>query len=131
MNPQPAFVSSFTPSLTTTSVANSFLSSAPVRPPRTVAVTPCMALETKEKPKVTQSPFRTLEANRAAKVDSAYRGLQGFTPYAEKVNGRLAQLGFVIALVTELVSGKGINEQILIMFSPLIHVVESLAKLAH
>eukprot|EP00171_Calliarthron_tuberculosum_P005749 IDg5749t1 len=59
------------------------------------------------------------EENRRIRKDSEYRGPQGFTMYAERVNGRLAQLGFVIGLVTELASGKPMGEQILIMFSPL------------
>ena len=62
---------------------------------------------------------KTTETARPAR-DAEYRGPQGWTPYAEKVNGRLAQLGFVIGLVTEIVSGKPISEQILVMFSPLV-----------
>ena len=62
---------------------------------------------------------KTTEVARPAR-DAEYRGPQGWTPYAEKVNGRMAQLGFVIGLVTEIVSGKPISEQILVMFSPLV-----------
>ncbi|MFE4107437.1 chlorophyll a/b-binding protein [Almyronema epifaneia] len=32
----------------------------------------------------------------------------GFTPAAERLNGRLAMLGFVTAVVIELVSGEGV-----------------------
>jgi hypothetical protein len=32
----------------------------------------------------------------------------GFNPSAENLNGRLAMIGFVALLVTELVTGKGI-----------------------
>ena len=32
----------------------------------------------------------------------------GFTPFAENLNGRFAMLGFVSALLVELVSGQGI-----------------------
>lgn len=31
----------------------------------------------------------------------------GFTPYAEKVNGRLAMLGFVALLAVEVLTGQG------------------------
>ena len=42
-----------------------------------------------------------------AKVDpNAW--ITGFTPQAEKWNGRFAMLGFVAALITELASGQGI-----------------------
>ena len=34
--------------------------------------------------------------------------ISGFTPQAENWNGRIAMLGFVAALVTELVSGQGV-----------------------
>lgn len=61
--------------------------------------------------------------------EGEYRGPQGWTPYAEKVNGRLAQFGFVIGLVTEIVSGKPISEQILLMFSPLVAAANGLAVL--
>ncbi len=36
----------------------------------------------------------------------------GFVNFAETWNGRLAMLGFVIGLVTELLSGQGILSQI-------------------
>jgi Chlorophyll A-B binding protein len=32
----------------------------------------------------------------------------GFTPSAENLNGRLAMIGFVAAVVTELVTGQGV-----------------------
>ena len=32
----------------------------------------------------------------------------GFTPSAENLNGRAAMIGFVAALVTELVTGQGV-----------------------
>ena len=70
----------------------------------------------------------TVEIARPAR-DAEFRGPQGWTPYAEKVNGRLAQLGFVIGLVTEIVSGKPISEQILVMFSPLVATANELTVL--
>ncbi|MFM7427920.1 MAG: chlorophyll a/b-binding protein [Elainella sp.] len=36
----------------------------------------------------------------------------GFTQFAETWNGRLAMLGFVIGLATELLTGQGILSQI-------------------
>lgn len=39
----------------------------------------------------------------------------GFTAAAESWNGRLAMLGFIIGLLTELLTGKGILEQIGLM----------------
>ncbi|KPQ35932.1 MAG: Chlorophyll A-B binding protein [Phormidesmis priestleyi Ana] len=39
----------------------------------------------------------------------------GFTEFAETWNGRLAMIGFVAAIVTEMLSGKGILEQLGLM----------------
>ncbi|MEL7085031.1 MAG: high light inducible protein [Cyanobacteria bacterium P01_A01_bin.3] len=39
----------------------------------------------------------------------------GFTGFAEKWNGRLAMLGFVIGIATELLTGEGILTQIGLM----------------
>lgn len=39
----------------------------------------------------------------------------GFTNFAEVWNGRLAMLGFVIGLTTELITGQGILSQIGLM----------------
>ncbi len=39
----------------------------------------------------------------------------GFTHFAETWNGRLAMLGFVIGLATELLTGQGILSQIGLM----------------
>jgi Chlorophyll A-B binding protein len=39
----------------------------------------------------------------------------GFTQFAETWNGRLAMLGFVIGLATELLTGQGILTQIGLM----------------
>ena len=36
----------------------------------------------------------------------------GFVPFAESLNGRLAMLGFVIGLATELLTGQGILGQL-------------------
>ena len=39
----------------------------------------------------------------------------GFTAFAENWNGRLAMLGFLIGLLTELITGKGILAQLGLM----------------
>jgi hypothetical protein len=39
----------------------------------------------------------------------------GFTNFAENWNGRLAMLGFVIGVATELLTGKGILSQLGLM----------------
>jgi hypothetical protein len=39
----------------------------------------------------------------------------GFTAFAENWNGRLAMLGFVIGVATELLTGKGILAQLGLM----------------
>ncbi len=39
----------------------------------------------------------------------------GFTQFAETWNGRLAMLGFVIAIATELLTGQGILSQLGLM----------------
>uniref|UniRef100_A0A7S1TKM3 Uncharacterized protein n=1 Tax=Erythrolobus australicus TaxID=1077150 RepID=A0A7S1TKM3_9RHOD len=51
--------------------------------------------------------FETIESNnlkKAAASDSAPLRPQGFTPYAEIINGRFAMLGFTLALLTEAIS---------------------------
>ncbi|HIK38434.1 MAG: high light inducible protein [Geminocystis sp.] len=42
-------------------------------------------------------------------------GKFGFTTFAENWNGRLAMLGFVIGILTELITGKGILAQLGLM----------------
>ena len=42
-------------------------------------------------------------------------GKVGFTPFAETWNGRLAMLGLAIGFITELMTGKGILEQLGLM----------------
>jgi Chlorophyll A-B binding protein len=42
-------------------------------------------------------------------------GKVGFTAFAETWNGRLAMMGFVIGLATELLTGQGILAQIGLM----------------
>ena len=42
----------------------------------------------------------------------------GFTFFAEQLNGRMAMMGFVIGLATELLTGKGILAQLGILVLP-------------
>ncbi|AFZ53020.1 high light inducible protein [Cyanobacterium aponinum UTEX 3222] len=42
-------------------------------------------------------------------------GKLGFTAFAENWNGRLAMLGFLIGIATELMTGKGILAQLGLM----------------
>jgi hypothetical protein len=39
----------------------------------------------------------------------------GFTPEAEILNGRIAMLGFVIGVLTELITGQGVLSQLGLM----------------
>jgi hypothetical protein len=39
----------------------------------------------------------------------------GFTTFAEKLNGRVAMIGFVIGIATELLTGQGILAQLGLM----------------
>jgi len=43
------------------------------------------------------------------------QGKFGFTEFAENWNGRLAMLGFVIGIATELITGQGILAQLGLM----------------
>lgn len=43
------------------------------------------------------------------------KGTVGFTGFAETWNGRLAMLGFVIGIATELMTGQGILAQLGLM----------------
>lgn len=74
-------------------------------------------IESKEKA-VTPS----VQADRSSKSSSLSSGPQGFTPYAERINGRAAQIGFFSALVIELVTGKSIVDQILFILSPITNI---------
>lgn len=124
-----SFNTAFVPSAglvgTTSFIGARSNTTSPRRPGRALVPT---AVLSGDKRAFTSKPYGDNE-NARARRESAYTGPQGWTPYAEKVNGRLAQLGFVIGLVTEIASGKPIGTQILIMFSPFIHLVQAIAHL--
>lgn len=81
-----------------------------------VAATPVLARTT---PSVSSTSFaarRTISvpARRSATIMMADKEPipQGFTPFSEVLNGRAAMLGFVLAIVTEAITGKGIVGQV-------------------
>mmetsp|Transcript_7121 Transcript_7121/g.15221 ORF Transcript_7121/g.15221 Transcript_7121/m.15221 type:complete len:117 (-) Transcript_7121:86-436(-) len=51
-----------------------------------------------------RTTFASIEENKRIKQDAEETGPQGFTAYSEKVNGRLAMIGFTLALVTEAIA---------------------------
>ena len=131
MSPQltPAFAPSASLSLT----SSAFTSSTSVRP-RVVRSAPARVTAVLGTKKGKGETAETIEAmdlsrtekNRRIKALAVDTDPQGFTEYSEKVNGRLAQMFFVIGLITEIASGKPMSEQILIMFSPFIEAVQLL-----
>eukprot|EP00871_Galdieria_phlegrea_P003541 jgi/Galph1/4188/GphlegSOOS_G2823.1 len=62
-----------------------------------------MAAEAKPK-EGNESPYRKIEESSEARKKAEYRGPQGFTPYAETVNGRLAMIGFFTMIAAELLN---------------------------
>jgi len=54
--------------------------------------------------------LRLAQQNETLMADSSSRF--GFVAFAETWNGRLAMLGFVIGLATELLTGQGVLQQI-------------------
>lgn len=128
----PAFVP-VVPTSASTFNGKQIVSRSPVRAPllskRTRLAAPRMAVDFEPEPQIsTEGTFKTLDKNRSAKYKSAYRGPQGFTPYAETINGRAAAMGFVIGLVVEIVTGKTMGQQIMFIFSPVTNIVENVFR---
>lgn len=57
-------------------------------------------------------------------------GPQGFTPFAEQLNGRVAQTFFIIGLATEIISGAPMTEQIGLLLHPLENGAQALEATA-
>lgn len=78
-----------------------------------------MMAKIKEQLKAENATFRYTEEARIAKEESLYTPTRGWTDAAETLNGRLAMMGFIIGLTTELITGQGINAQMAALFAPL------------
>ena len=65
---------------------------------------------TESRPNVVHDPLRFAQHFETPVADSPSRF--GFVQFAETWNGRLAMLGFVIGLATELLTGQGVLSQI-------------------
>lgn len=123
-----AFVSSFTPTVNS-ALPTSFTSTAlchQTAPQTGDATIPhrsvTMKVDLKEKIKADNATFKYLEEARLAKEQSLYTPQRGFTDAAETLNGRMAMMGFVLGLTTELITGKGINAQMAALFGPLLNL---------
>lgn len=118
-----AFVSSFTPSVKSSSLSSATAVTSRTAPhPPTIAAPVSMKVDITERIKAENKTFRYLEDNRRAKEASLYTPQRGFTEFAETLNGRMAMMGFVIGLTTELITGKGINAQLAALFAPIFNL---------
>lgn len=87
-----------------------FVSGAPVLARSTV--TPlAVSSFTSSSRKVTIAPTRSATLRMSAN-DENKKIPQGFTSFSEQLNGRAAMMGFILALTTEALTGKGIIGQI-------------------
>lgn len=87
-----------------------FVSGAPVLAHST-ATPLAVSSFTNSSRKVTVAPTRS--ANLRMGLDEKNKNIpQGFTAFSEQLNGRAAMMGFILALATEALTGKGIIGQI-------------------
>ena len=125
-----AFVTGAAPlSLTSTAFTTSLTSARPMRarvatPARVTAILGTKKVKGETAETIEAMDLSRTEKNRRIKDLAVDTDPQGFTDYSENVNGRLAQMFFVIGLITEIASGKPMSEQILIMFSPFVKLAE-------
>ncbi|PXF40043.1 hypothetical protein BWQ96_03119 [Gracilariopsis chorda] len=61
---------------------------------------------------VAVTPLRRAALRMAGEGPEMQKIPQGFTSFSEMLNGRAAMLGFSLAVVTELITGKGILGQV-------------------
>jgi len=79
----------------------------------TRAIPPSLRTETQEAERLPKARYKLLQLLKphiATMTDSAPRF--GFVTFAETWNGRMAMLGFVIGLATEVLTGQSILSQI-------------------
>ncbi|CAN8065563.1 unnamed protein product [Agarophyton chilense] len=95
-----------------------------------VSATPILARTTTNLTTTSFTSRRTIAApssRRAATIMMSDKEKipQGFTAFSEVLNGRAAMLGFVLAVVTEAITGKGIVGQIAALgdFSSITHAL--------
>ncbi|CAN8070179.1 unnamed protein product [Agarophyton chilense] len=61
---------------------------------------------------VVAAPLRRATVSMAGEKPKIEKVPQGFTAFSETLNGRAAMMGFTLAIVTELITGKGILGQV-------------------
>lgn len=89
--------------------------------PSAVIARPAVAVRTSSfasRPRVVAVPVR-----RAATISMAQKIPQGFTSFSEQLNGRAAMMGFILAVVTEALTGKGIVGQVSSIFENVQHLL--------
>lgn len=104
-----------------------FVSASPLvsaAAPRTAAVSSSSSFTHSATPAVPAVPARRARIHMAADDDGNRAVPQGFTVFSEKLNGRAAMLGFILAVTTEAITGQGIVGQV----SSLLNVFENVGQ---